>query len=384
MSVRQYKFEKTLDRGTFAKVKLAENTLTKELVAVKIIKKVNCKETSIKKEIAILRACIHSHIVKYYDLVQDEKNYYIIMEYIDGVNLFDRVSNNPRIPEPLCKKYFVQIVSAIRYCHSQLIAHRDLKLENVMLTSDDNVKIIDFGLSTHLNLSGKRHNTWCGSIMYLPPEICTRNEYTSPRVDIWCLGVMLFALLTKFMPFGGKDDRIILENIINCKYQIPEFVSRNASDLIRKMLRKEPNLRISLEQVRNHRWLRDAPDTPLEIPRRRTSLGGDTSISLIIIDKMEQIGFDGDEAMRSIRHGDQNEYTAVYRDIRDRMHYGYTPGLSDDSDDDSKLTTYRRGHSESDLKSSMDDMSSPSLARNAKVRKNGRGQKFLEKLFTKY
>jgi serine/threonine protein kinase len=372
MSISQYKIKKTLDKGSFAKVKLAKDTRSGERVALKIIHKTKCDETAIKKEVAIMRACRHSHIVKYKDVIQDDRNYYIIMEYIDGKNLFDYVLHHGPLPEYTCKKYITQLVSAVRYCHSQFISHRDLKLENIMVDKNDNVKIIDFGMSTRLHIDGSKHNTWCGSPLYVPPEIYMHNSYASPKVDVWCIGVILYAMLTQHLPFGGKDIAKITENIVRCKYKIPINVPIDAANLVHKILRRDPDDRISLEQIQRHRWLADAPDVELEIPMRSMSRKS-LSINLLLIEKMESLGFDGDEVMKAIRHGESNEYTTVYYDLRDRI-YEHSP-----TPDEVRIT---RGNSEPDLHNSSDDIVSPTLARSAKIRKNSSGQKFLEKLFT--
>ena len=383
MSIQQYEFVRTLDTGSFSKVKLAKNSHTREKVAIKIIKKQTVKSDDfiIKREVAIMRSFKHTHIVRCYDLIQDKRRYYIIMEYVKGQNLIDYIINHTTngLPEEQARRYFAQLVSAISYCHSQFITHRDLKLENIMLDSScDKIKLIDFGLSTRLHEDGSKHNTWCGSPMYAPPEICSHDVYTSPQVDIWSLGIILYAMLSGRLPFGGKNDAETARSVCRCRYQIPVHIPDMASDLIQRILRKNPKKRATLNQIRNHEWLSLEQPIDLQIPKQRQLL----SINLLIIEKMENLGFNGDEAMVSLRRGDVNEYTSVYRDLQQRI---YEKRLCEEDMQIPYITKERRGNSEPDLHSSTDELSmtyeSPSLARNCKIRKNSTGQKILQKIF---
>lgn len=388
MSVQQYEFIRKLDRGSFSKIKLAKDSDTGRKVAIKVLKKslkYNNDDT-IKREVAIMRSFRHSHIVRCYDLLQDDKCYYIIMEYIKGQNLIDyiveRAGPNHGLPEKQARRYFAQLVSAVSYCHSQFISHRDLKLENIMIdTREDAVKLIDFGLSARMHHDGRKHNTWCGSPLYAPPEICVHDTYTSPQVDIWSMGIILYAMLSGHLPFGGKDDGEIANSVYRCKYRIPESIPPLAKSLIKSILRKDPQDRATLEQIRAHLWLQPYGPIDLQIPRYQQTL----SINLLIIEKMEQLGFNGDETMISLRHGDANEYTSVYHDLRERIYIQRA-----EQEDRMKIpyvSKDRRGNSEPDLRSSQELTGdsytpvSPGLARSGKIRKNSTGQKFLQKLF---
>jgi serine/threonine protein kinase len=344
----KYNILKTIGEGAFSKVKLAKFIETGEEVAIKVIRKKGLNETSVKKEVAIMRSCKHSHIIKYIDMIQDINNYYIIMEYVDGKDLFSVVMDNGPIPERRAKKYFAQIVSAVSYCHSQFITHRDLKPENIMVDTSDSIKIIDFGLSTQISINAGAHYSWCGSPMYVPPEIYLRLSYMPQKVDIWCLGIILYAMLSNFLPFGGEGEDLAAK-VAKCEYKIPEVIPERAASLIKKILRRDPTKRITLQGIREHRWIRKTLMN-LQIPASQYDRA--TSIDLGIIDRMESIGFDGDEAMKAIRHDHRNEYTSVYYYLLDRVGAQYVDEIG----------------------------GTPTLARLAKTTKSNDGQKLLEKL----
>jgi serine/threonine protein kinase len=385
--IDKYQFIKRIGKGSFATVKLAVAD-DGSRVAIKIIRKSKVRDDiTIKREAAILRSVNHTNIIKYYDLLQDKSKYYIIMELIDGDELYNVTLKYPGghgIPESQSKKYFSQIVSAVSYCHSQFISHRDLKLENIMLGSDDNVKLIDFGLSTRLHSDGTKNNTWCGSPMYAAPEICNHNEYTLPQVDIWCLGIILYAMLSSKLPFGGRDDREVSANVSRCIYKIPIYIPLLAADLITRILKRDPVERPSLLQIREHVWLAEYAPIDLQLPQLPQTL----SINLLIIEKMEGLGFNGDRTMQSLRRGENNEYTTVYNDLTYRIYQKKQNSKEHiRSIEIPYITRDRRGRSEPDLRSSQDIPIqpntvhiSPTLARNSTIRKNSSGQKFLQKL----
>lgn len=372
-----YEFIKTIGEGSFAKVVLAKRrgagtttgtTTGTAKVAVKIIKKKSksTKEEHIKREVANLRSINHTHIVKCFDLIQDEKKYYIIMEYIKGSELLDVILSKSRgLSEDKSKKYFAQLISAVSYCHSQFISHRDLKPENIIIDKNDNIKLIDFGLSTRMHADGSGHDTWCGSPMYSPPEIFSQDTYKSPQIDIWSLGIILYAMLTATLPFGGRDDVELMTRIQNCKYKIPIHMPLLAADLIMKILKKNPEDRISLVQIREHKWLEEYAPIDLQIPKPPKVL----SINLLVIEKMEKLGFDGDETMKSLRRECNNEYTTVYHDLKERIYH------SNPQDMEIPYIT------SDDIADHSPPGSSPTLARVAKISKSDTGKKFLQKIF---
>ena len=135
----------------------------------------------------------HSNILKLYEFIETEEFLYLILEYISGCSLQEYIKKKPerRLDEADACRIFFQIVQALEYCHSKNVAHRDIKLENILLDSVNNIKLIDFGFSTNYP-TGQKTKTFCGTPSYMAPEIVSRIEYSGPPVDIWACGVLLF------------------------------------------------------------------------------------------------------------------------------------------------------------------------------------------------
>lgn len=361
-----YTVVKKLGGGSFAKVKLAINDETGDYVAVKIIKKQASTGVSEKKfitrEINMLRCLNHPNIVKYVDMIEDDFSYYIIMEYVDGKQLFDKVlyvdsdSDNESmsteksdvlsmsssdieklsekaasisfssdisnathrndvsltmLSEKRVRRYFFQLISAIGHCHANFIAHRDLKLENILINKTNEVKLIDFGFADFMR-TGRR--TFCGSMYYVSPEILKGDgDYSSVKSDIWALGIILYAMFTGRLPFGGKNDNQTSKRIIEQEFHPPPYLPRGAADLISLMLVKNPSDRISLTGIRNHPWMQNVRHDMIKALNLGVFM--DTTPRFIdnkIIDKMIKIGYNDMEILAAIRKCENNECLAVY------------------------------------------------------------------------
>ncbi|KAI8870851.1 Pkinase-domain-containing protein, partial [Ramicandelaber brevisporus] len=249
----------TLGKGTFSKVCLAEHRLTKQKVALKFIKpktasKADKHNTRVEREIKLLSLLYHPHIVRLYDMVQHHKYTMIVMEYTPGGELLQFIRKRGRLSEREARIYFRQIVSALDYCHRNCIIHRDLKLENVMLDGDGRIRLIDFGFSTTFRGDGLL-DTFCGSPFYAAPEMVNGIRYIGPEVDIWSLGVILFFMVCGRTPFEGENLKEIYEKISRGHFTLPQYVTSDCTDLLKKMLTVAPKLRIKMQDIRSHRWI---------------------------------------------------------------------------------------------------------------------------------
>ncbi|KAJ3322435.1 Serine/threonine-protein kinase par-1 [Blyttiomyces sp. JEL0837] len=253
----RYRIEKILGEGSYGKVKLAMDLENNRKVALKVVDKSTIKRpehvTRIKREVRILKLLNHPHIVKLYDVAETEREIVLSMEYVEGGELFDFIVAHTRLPEKVARKVFRQILSAVDYCHSSSIIHRDLKPENVLLDSEKTVKIIDFGF---VNLYDPEDvlKTFCGSPYYASPEMILGRKYIGPEVDIWSLGVILFALLAGKLPFRDANQKHLYRKITTSSFEMPSCIEPDSADLIRRMLKPDPSERATLEQVMNHRW----------------------------------------------------------------------------------------------------------------------------------
>jgi serine/threonine-protein kinase HSL1 (negative regulator of Swe1 kinase) len=184
-----------------------------------------------------------------------------VLEYVDNGELFEHISANGRLEEEEAMKYFRQILSAVGYCHSFNICHRDLKPENILMTKEGDVKIADFGMAALHQSPDHKLKTSCGSPHYAAPEIIRGANYRGDKVDIWSLGVILYATLAGRLPFdvdgGGREFLApLLAKIRKGAYEMPLEFSRDAQSLIFRILQVNPRDRINLSQIWRHPLLR--------------------------------------------------------------------------------------------------------------------------------
>ncbi|XP_060048900.1 serine/threonine-protein kinase Chk2 isoform X1 [Erinaceus europaeus] len=269
-----YIVSKTLGSGACGEVKLAFERKTCKKVAVKIISKRQFAAGSereadpalnVETEIEILKKLNHPCIIKIKDFF-DAEDYYIVLELMEGGELFDRVVGNKRLKEATCKLYFYQMLLAVKYLHENGIIHRDLKPENVLLSSqkeDCLIKITDFGQSKILGETSLMR-TLCGTPTYLAPEVLASfgTGGYNRAVDCWSLGVILFICLSGYPPFSEYKTHVSLKDqITSGKYNIiPEVwaeVSEKALDLVKKLLVVDPKARLTTEAALRHPWLQD-------------------------------------------------------------------------------------------------------------------------------
>ena len=157
------------------------------------------------------------------------------MEYASGGELFDYIVKCTRIEEKEACKFFQQIISGVEYIHSLNIVHRDLKPENLLLDHNNNIKIVDFGLSNTFT-KDELLKTACGSPCYAAPEMIAGLKYDGDSIDIWSCGVILYALLCGFLPFEDPDTAKLYKKILQGEFQVPSFLKPKAHDLVSKIL----------------------------------------------------------------------------------------------------------------------------------------------------
>ncbi|XP_043232337.1 MAP/microtubule affinity-regulating kinase 3-like isoform X12 [Amphibalanus amphitrite] len=286
--IGKYQLLKTIGKGNFAKVKLAKHLPTGEEVAIKIIDKTQMNPGSLQKlfrEVRIMKMLDHPNIVKLYQVIETKKTLYLVMEYASGGEVFDYLVFHGRMKEKEARLKFRQIVSAVQYCHSKRIIHRDLKAENLLLDSQMNIKIADFGFSNEFTV-GSKLDTFCGSPPYAAPELFQGKKYDGPEVDVWSLGVILYTLVSGSLPFDGSNLKDLRERVLRGKYRIPFYMSTDCENLLRKFLVLNPTKRASLEQaIMRDKWMNSGcneeelkpyvePEHCLDDPRRIEQLVG--------------------------------------------------------------------------------------------------------------
>jgi len=208
------------------------------------------REVDIMKQLTQLR---NPFIIKLLDVIETPQELHIFLEYISGGELVALILRNQGLSESHTHKLFLQILSAIETCHKHSIIHRDIKLQNILLDQNKDIKLIDFGLSNFME-EGVFRMTFCGTPAYASPEILLGTKYTGPEVDVWSLGVVLYAMLTSEFPF------VTIGDILKGQFKKPVGVTEECYDLLKKVLRVETDVRETLEGVLNHPWVKMSPD----------------------------------------------------------------------------------------------------------------------------
>ncbi|KAK1758555.1 kinase-like domain-containing protein [Echria macrotheca] len=274
-----------LGEGSSARVRKGQHRITGQMAAVKIVPKTlvhltqagsladldkidvrmaatrPCDGTyrmpvAIEREVAILKLVQHPNILQLLDLWENRHDIYLVTEFVENGDLFDYINWHGPIAEEEAMWYFRQIMAAIDYCHSLNICHRDLKPENILLKGDGTIKIADFGMAALHQNNSHRLRTACGSPHYAAPELLRHQHYQGSTVDIWSMGVILYAMLCGCQPFDDEDVETMLRKAMRAEYELPHFLSPDAQDLISKILVAQPAQRITMKQMWNHPLVR--------------------------------------------------------------------------------------------------------------------------------
>ncbi|CAF1152582.1 unnamed protein product [Adineta steineri] len=259
--VGNYIILKTIGEGSFAKVRLGIHIVTEMKVAVKVINKRevfkrNYLRANLRREAAMMQRMSHSNIVQLHEVMETENSYYIVLDLVQGTEFVKYLTKKKQLDEIETRKYIRQIVSAVDHMHRANVIHRDIKLQNFMLDQNNDIIIIDFGLSNSLDEKGFL-TTQCGSPAYAAPEIFAHQEY-GPAVDIWSIGVNMFAMLLGKLPFKVEQRSRNLAKLHACILkgcEIPTTLSKDCQDLLTRLLEPSPTKRISMQEILRHPFL---------------------------------------------------------------------------------------------------------------------------------
>ena len=255
-NINDFIIEKEIGVGSFGRVLLVKHKNTNIEYALKVIDKKNkCNikgKPYFRREIEIMYKIHHINVVRLFCHFEDEEFCYFVMEYENGGNLYTYMTKTKAMEHKLIASMLKDIISAVYYLHNMdpPIIHRDIKPENVLLGENGTVKLTDFGWSNYVDDSCER-NTFCGTPIYLAPEIIGKYGHDE-KVDIWCIGILLFELITKKPPFYGVDKGNLMMNISNLKISWPHNIPLDAKDLISKILKIDPIQRPTLYEILQH------------------------------------------------------------------------------------------------------------------------------------
>ncbi|KAK8482956.1 hypothetical protein V6N13_118483 [Hibiscus sabdariffa] len=268
---RRYEIGRLLGQGTFAKVYYARSIQTNQSVAIKVIDKEKVTKVGtvnqIKREISVMRIARHPNIVQLYEVMATKTKIFFVMEYCKGGELFDKVSNG-RLKVDVARKYFIQLINAVDFCHSRGVYHRDIKPENLLLDENENLKVSDFGLSAlaeSKRQDGLLHTT-CGTPAYVAPEVINRKGYDGVAADIWSCGVVLYVLLAGYLPFHDSNLMEMYRKIGRAEFRFPSWFPLEVRRLVSKMLDPNPTSRISMSKIRINGWFKKGLNAELKKP----------------------------------------------------------------------------------------------------------------------
>ncbi|KAG8391989.1 hypothetical protein BUALT_Bualt01G0245000 [Buddleja alternifolia] len=260
--VGKYELGRTLGEGTFAKVKFARNTDTGDCVAIKIIDRDHILRhkmvEQMKREISTMKMIKHPNVLNLFEVMASRTKIYIVLEYVDGGELFDKIAKYGRLKEDAAKRYFQQLINAVDYCHSRGVYHRDLKPENLLLDKYGILKVSDFGLSAfskQVREDGLLH-TACGTPNYVAPEVLTDKGYDGTSSDVWSCGVILFVLMAGYLPFDEPNLMALYRKIQKADFSFPSWFSSSAKKLINRILDPNPLTRMTIPEILENDWFK--------------------------------------------------------------------------------------------------------------------------------
>lgn len=257
--IGNYILSKTIGKGTFSKVKLGHHIPTQQKVAIKILDKAKIKDDKdlqrISREIKILKELRHNNIAQLYETLTSDRHIYIIMEYIEGGDLFEHIFSKTRLNEAKTAALFNQLISVIDYIHKLGIVHRDIKPENILLTATHSeIKLVDFGLSNSYQ-QGSLLSTACGSPCYASPEMILGKQYNGLSSDLWSCGVVLYCMLVGKLPFDDEDIKVLYRKIITGSYWVPDYLSPQCNHFLNHLLEINPDKRMTIHEIFNHPFI---------------------------------------------------------------------------------------------------------------------------------
>ncbi|CAN8099717.1 unnamed protein product [Discula destructiva] len=297
-SVGNYRLGRLIGKGSFGKVYLASHKLTNgSKVVLKSAKK---DDSNLAREIHHHRQFVHPHIARLYEVVVTENLVWLVMEYCSGEELYDYLLRHGKLPVDKVQKTFTQLVGAVAHVHQKHCVHRDLKLENILLDKHENVKLLDFGFAREYEGKTNYLQTFCGTICYSAPEMLKGEKYAGEKVDVWSLGIILYALLCGELPFDDDDDDVTRRKILTEEPKYPDHIPPEALSLIKQLLSKRPFPRPGLLDILNHPFLAE------HAPEQRTILAKElpepfsTPLEKDTLHRMKAAGVNVDDVVESV------------------------------------------------------------------------------------
>ncbi|XP_055501036.1 hormonally up-regulated neu tumor-associated kinase homolog A [Leucoraja erinacea] len=320
--VGSYLIGRKLGEGSFAKVREGLHVLTGEKVAVKVIDKKKAKKDSyvtknLRREGQIHQMIRHPNITQLLDILETENSYYLVMELCIGGNLMHKMYDRKILEETEVRRYIRQLTLAVEHLHRAGVVHRDLKIENLLLDEENNIKLIDFGLSNCAGILGYSDpfSTQCGSPAYAAPELLARKKY-GPKVDIWSIGVNTYAMLTGTLPFTVEPFslRALHQKMVDKDLNpLPVHLSSAAINFLLSLLEPDPIKRPNIQQVLSDRWLNDDPQrTPTSSTAYTNRLHPEDLNQSVMLHMTEKMGYKHAEVVNTVLSNRASHTLSIY------------------------------------------------------------------------
>ncbi|KAI9791922.1 MAG: hypothetical protein M1833_001304 [Piccolia ochrophora] len=297
-TVGNYTLGRLIGKGSFGKVYLAHHKLTNGSKVV--LKSAGKDDTNLAREIHHHRQFLHPHIARLYEVIVTESLVWLVLEYCPGDELYNYLLQHGRLPVDKVQKIFTQLVGAVAYVHNQSCVHRDLKLENILLDKNENVKLCDFGFTREYEGKASYLQTYCGTVCYAAPEMLKGEKYAGERVDVWSLGIILYALLAGELPFDEDDDGATKTKILGTEARYPDYFSQEAKSLIVSLLSKRPLLRPSLSDILANPFLTEHAPQQQAILKIQQPAPFATKLEKDTLERMRSAGVDIDKVIENV------------------------------------------------------------------------------------
>ena len=313
--IGDYILHEKISDGALAQIYQATHIPTGEKVAVKVFNKIKLNSQpdlyiKAQKEISILKKMFHKNIIKLYEIMETGQRLYLVMEFCEGGDLFNYILTRGHLTERQSCKFFHEIIEALTYLHSQHIAHRDIKPENLLLNTTGktiSLKLIDFGISNIYKDEFIRPS--CGTSAFAPPELYRGEKYNALLSDIWSAGIVLYAMVFGYLPFGDENEQKNINNIISGNYEIPEDANEDLRDFLSHIIEIDPNKRFNLEQIKNHKWYSTVKDNSrpgIIIDKYKIPIDNR------IISVCQAYGYEQEKMIESVSGNTYDNYNSVY------------------------------------------------------------------------
>ncbi|KAF2034760.1 kinase-like protein, partial [Setomelanomma holmii] len=297
-TVGNYTLGKLIGKGSFGKVYLASHKLSNgSKVVLKSAKK---DDANLAREIHHHRQFIHPHIARLYEVIVTEELVWLVLEYCQGDELYNYLLEKGALEPSKVQRIFTQLVGAVSYVHNKSCVHRDLKLENILLDKHGDVKLVDFGFTREYEGKSNYLQTWCGTVCYSAPEMLKGEKYAGEKVDVWSLGIILYALLVGELPFDEDNENVTKMKILKEEPTYPENFPPQAKELCQSLLSKRPILRPTLADILQNPWLSEHAPRQQETLKLQQPAPFSTELEKEVLHRMRAAGVDIDMVIENV------------------------------------------------------------------------------------